>query len=122
MAMLLVPLAPGLMLTLAGVAERVKLAGAATVSAIVVLLVAAPAVPVTVIVEVPGAAVPEAINVSVVACVVATGLNAAVTPVGRPVAEKVTVPLNPACGATVIVLVPLPPSETARLAGDGAMV
>jgi hypothetical protein len=122
MAMLLVPLAPGMTLTLAGVAERVKLAGAATVIAIAVLLVAVPAVPVTLIVEVPGAAIPEAAIVSVVVCVVATGLNVAVTPVGRPVAEKVTVPLNPACGVTVMVLAPLPPSETVRLAGNGAIV
>jgi hypothetical protein len=48
-AMLLVPLVPGLNATLAGVAERVKLAGELIVRAMVALLVALPEVPVTVI-------------------------------------------------------------------------
>jgi hypothetical protein len=122
MVMVLVPLAPLLRLTLAGVAPTVKLAGAATVIAIVVLLMMFPEVPVTVTVEVPSAASPVALNVSVVVRVAAAGLKVAVTPEGRPLTEKVTVPLKPVCGATVMVVTPLPPCGTLRLAGDGAMV
>ena len=48
MATVVVPLAPALRLMLAGVAESVKLAGGATVMAIVALLVVAPDVPVMV--------------------------------------------------------------------------
>jgi hypothetical protein len=121
-AMLLVPLAPLLRLTLAGVAASVKLAGGATVIAIVVLLVMVPDVPVTVTVELPSAAPAVALNVSVVVRVAAAGLKVAVTPEGRPETEKVTMPLKPVCGATVMVLTPLPPWGTLRLAGDGAMV
>jgi hypothetical protein len=109
MAMALVTVAPALRLTLAGVAETVKLAGAATVIAIVVLLVMVPDSPVTVTMEVPSAAPAAAFNVSVVLRVAAAGLKVAVTPVGRPLTEKVTVPLKPVCGATVMVLAALPP-------------
>jgi hypothetical protein len=121
-AIVLAPLAPGLRLTLAGVAETVKLGGAVTVIVIVALLVAVPAAPVTVRVAVPGAALAATLNVSVLVRVVAAGLNVAVTPAGRPVTEKMTVPVKVVCGVTVIVLVPLPPCGTLRLAGDGAIV
>ena len=50
------------------------------------------------------------------------GLNVAVTPVGRPAIEKPTVPLKPVWGVTVIVLAPLPPIGTLRVAGDAAIV
>ncbi len=122
-AIVLAPLAPGVRLTLAGVAERVKLGGAAIVSEIVALLLIVPDVPVTVTVEVPGAAVAVAFSVSVVVrAAVDAGLNVAVTPAGRPVAENVTVPLKLPCGVTLKVLVPLPPCKILRLAGDGAIV
>ncbi len=120
--MLLAPLPPGARLTLAGVAESVKLAGTGTVIAMTVLLVVAPEVPVTVMVEVPGAALAEARNVSVVMRVVVAGLNVAETPVGRPATEKVTGPLKLPCGVTVMVLAPLPPCGIVRLAGDGVIV
>ena len=45
-------------------------------------------------------------------------LNAAVTPVGRPDAINATVPVNPAVGVMVMVLVPLDPSAMDKLAGD----
>ncbi len=65
MAMLLAPLAPGLMLTLAGVAEIVKLGGATMVSAMVALLTAVPDVPVMVTVETPAAAELAEVKVNV---------------------------------------------------------
>jgi hypothetical protein len=73
-------------------------------------------------VELPSAAPAVALNVSVVVRVAAAGLKVAVTPEGRPETEKVTMPLKPVCGATVMVLTPLPPWGTLRLAGDGAML
>ena len=39
------------------------------------------------------------------------GLKLAVTPLGRPEAEKVTFPLNPLAGLTVMPLVALPPGR-----------
>jgi hypothetical protein len=122
-AMVLVPLAPAARLTLAGAAESVKLAGAATVRAMVVLLATDPDVPVTLTVETPGVAVAATLNVSVVLRVaVVAGLNVAVTPAGNPVAEKAMVPLKVPCGVTAMVLAPLPPGRTLRLAGDAARV
>jgi hypothetical protein len=122
MVMAPAPLAPGATLKLGGVAERVKPGGPITVIAIVALPMAAPAVPVTVTVDVPGAALVAALNVSVLVRVVDAGLNVAVTPAGSPVRERVTVPLNPFCGTTVMVLAPLPPWGTSSLAGDVVIV
>jgi hypothetical protein len=122
MAMVLEPLAPGVRLKLAGVAESVKLAGAATVSATVALLIVAPDVPMTVRAKVPGAALVAAVSVKVLVLAADAGLNAAVTPLGRPLTEKETVPLNVPCGVTVMALVPLAPGKRLRLAGDAVMV
>jgi len=63
-------------------------------------------------VEVPGAAVLLAVNVSVLGLVLVAGfgLNDAVTPAGRPDdAARVTFPVNPFVGVTVMVLFPLVP-------------
>ena len=65
MAILLATLAPGLTLTLAGVAEIVKLGGATMVSAMVALLTAVPDVPLTVTVETPTAAELAEVKVNV---------------------------------------------------------
>ena len=73
----------------------------------VVLFVIVPAVPVMVIVRSPMLAVPLAVRVSVLVLLVLLGLNDAVTPLGSPEADKLTLLLNPLCGVTVIVLVPL---------------
>ena len=54
--------------------------------------------------------------------VVAAGLNAAETPAGKPLMESVTVPLNPFCGPTVMVLARLAPCGMPRLAGDAVRV
>jgi len=88
----------------------------------VVALDKLPAVPVTVTVTVPIAAVLLAVNVRALVLAVLLGLKAAVTPLGRPEADKLTLPLKPLCGATVIVLVPLAPCTIAKLAGDAERV
>jgi hypothetical protein len=111
MVMVVVPLAPPLaMLTADGEAERLKLCTKAlTVRLMVVLAVKLPDVPVMVTVTVPAVAVPLAVNVSVLVLVAGFGLNPAVTPVGKPLAARVTLPLNPSTAVIVIVLVPLLP-------------
>jgi hypothetical protein len=50
------------------------------------------------------------------------GLRLALPPVGAPDALRLTVPLNPFCGLTVIVLVPLFPCVTVALVGDADRV
>ena len=72
----------------------------------VVVAVKFPEVPVTVIVTVPVAGVALAVSVSVLVLVAGLGLNAAVTPLGKPDADKVTLPVKPLAGVIVIVLVP----------------
>ncbi len=100
------------------------LAVAVTVRLIVVVCVVDPETPVMVIVDVPVVAVPLAVKVSVDVPLVAmdAGLNAAVTPLGRPDADSVTVPVNPDSAPTVIVLVPVPPCATLTLVGEAAML
>src|SRR5260370_23770605 len=90
-----------------------------TVSAIVAEWVKLPDFPVIVTVAVPVVAVLLAVSVSVLVVAVAgLGLKDAMTPLGRPEAEKVTLLLKPFCGVTVIVLVPLAPCAMLRLVGD----
>ena len=55
---------------------------------------------------VPVVAVALAESVSVLVVVVLVGLNEAVTPLGSPDADKLTLPLKPFCGFTVMVVVP----------------
>jgi hypothetical protein len=65
---------------------------------------------VIVTVDVPVVAVLLAVNVSVLVEVAGLGLNAAVTPLGTPVADKLTLLAKPFDGVMIIVLVPaLPP-------------
>lgn len=73
--------------------------------------------PVTVTVAVPVVAVALAAKVNVLVVVAGLGLKLAVTPVGRPDADRVTFPLKPLIGLTVIVLVPLLPCTTLKLVG-----
>ena len=93
-------------------------AAALTVRLTEVVCVKLPEVPVTVTVPVPVVAVPLAVNVSVLVLVAGFGLKLAVTPLGRPDAERFTPPVNPFDGVIVIVLVPLPPWVTVRLLGE----
>jgi len=81
-----------------------------------------PEVPLTVTVAVPVVAVLLAVSVNVVVLAVLAGLKDAVTPVGNPVADKLTLPVKPFCGVTVMVLVPLPPCIIVRLFGDAERV
>src|SRR5215472_5115885 len=82
----LMALAPCVTVKLLGEAERVKFGGGFTVRESVVALAKLPAVPVMV-----------------------PGLNDAVTPAGKPEADKLTVPLKPLSALIVMVLVPLAP-------------
>jgi len=79
------------------------------VSERVAVLVKAPDVPVMVTVDVPVVTVALEVSVNVLVPVVLLGLKEAVTPLGRPEADKLMLPLKPFCGVTVIVLVPLLP-------------
>jgi len=88
----------------------------------VLVLVNPPDVPVTVTVTVPVAAVLLAVRVNVLVLAVLLGLNAAVTPLGRPDADKLTLLLKPFCGATVMVLGPLAPCAIVKLFGDADRV
>lgn len=83
-----------------------------------VVWVSVPEVPVTVIVLVPVVAVLLAVNVSTLLEVVGLTPNDAVTPLGRPEAERLTDPVKPFWSVTVIVLVPLVPCFTVKLDGE----
>ncbi len=116
----LVPLAPCVMVKLPGEAESVKFGVGTgfTVRETVVVLVKLPEVPVMVAVAVPVVAVLLVVSVKVLVLVVLLGLKDALTPLGRPEADKLTLPLKPFCGVTVIVLVPLAPCVMVKLPGD----
>ena len=93
-----------------------------TVRVIVVVLIKVPDVPVTVTVPCPVVAVLLAASVKVLVAVAGFGLKDAVTPLGRPDADKLTLPLKPFRGVSVIVLVPLPPCVMVKLLGDAETV
>jgi hypothetical protein len=125
MVIVLVPLLPGFTVNEAGEALIVKfgVAGAFTVRVRVVFAVKLPEVPVMVTVTFPVVAVLLAVSVRVLVVVVLVGLNTAVTPLGRPDAARLTLPLNPFRSFTVIVLVPAaPPWMIVRLLGESDSV
>lgn len=107
--MVLEPLDPCATVRLVGEAESVKFGGGLMVRESVVEFVKLPAVPVMVTVTAPVVAVAVAVSVSVLVPVVLVGLKDAVTPAGKPAADRLTLPLNPLSGLTVMVLVPLAP-------------
>ena len=74
-------------------------------------------VPVMVTVAGPVVAVLLAVRVRVLVPVVLAGLNSAVTPLGKPVAARVTLPVKPPEGFTVIVLGILLPCTTVSVLG-----
>ena len=82
---------------------------ATTVSATVVECDKLPSTPVIVTVDAPTAAADVAVKVTTLEPVVGFVPKAAVTPVGRPDALRVTAALNPLIGATVTVLVLVEP-------------
>ena len=112
--MVLVGFDPGGKVMAAGFTEIVKFGSAVTMRLRLVLSVVEPLVPVTVTVAVPTAAIAVAVKVSVLPAdpVTEVGLKAAVTPAGRPVALKVTVPVKPLKGETVTLLVAVVPCMT----------
>ena len=87
----------------------VKLPAAVTVSAMVVDDVSEPEVPVMVTVEVPVVAVLLAVKVTTLVPVVGLVPKVAVTPVGRPEAVSVTLPLKLFRSVTVMVSVAVLP-------------
>src|SRR5437899_10962962 len=89
-----------------------------TVREMVVVFVKLPDEPVTVTVTVPVVAMLPADSVNVLVLAVLLGLNDAVTPLGRPDADKLTLPLKPCCGVTVMVLVPVVPRAIVKLMGE----
>lgn len=121
---MLVPLLPWVMVTEAGEALMVKFGVPLgfTVRARVVDACRLPEVPVMVTVAVPVAAEALAVRVNVLVEVVGLGLKFAVTPLGRPDAARVTLPVNPPTSVTVMVLVPLPPWVIVRLLGESERV
>jgi hypothetical protein len=64
---------------------------------------------VIVTVDVPVAAVTPTVSVKELVVVAEGGLKEAVTPLGNPDADKLTLPLKPFSGVTVMVLEPLNP-------------
>jgi hypothetical protein len=67
-------------------------------------------------------AVPVTVSVNTLDPVAGFVANAAVTPLGRPEAASVTLPVNPFAPVTLIVSVPLPPCTTESVAAVGASV
>ena len=89
-----------------------------TVRLTVVVCFRLPDVPVMVTVAVPVLARMFAFSVSVLLLVVLAGLNEAVTPLGRPEAVRLTLPVKPPCGVTVMVVVVLEPRPSDTLTGE----
>ena len=77
-----------------------------------------PETPLIVTVTVPVAAVLLAVRVSMLVDVAGFVPKVAVTPVGRPEAERMTLPVKPLTGMTVIVVLPEPPCVIATVVGD----
>ena len=106
------------MLRLPGDAETVNVPVGLTARFKLVWFVMVPDEPVTVIVNVPTAAAALVVSVNVLALSVLLGLNDALTPLGRPEIDKLTVPVNPFSGVTVIAAVPLAPWVSVRMFGE----
>jgi hypothetical protein len=125
MVIVLVPLLPCFTVREAGEAPMVKfgVVAALTLRASVVVATRLPEVPVMVTVAVPVVAVALAVRVSTLVPVVGFVPNTAVTPLGKPDAARVTLPLNPFTSVTVMVLVPpAPPWVIVKLLGESESV
>jgi hypothetical protein len=81
-----------------------------------------PETPVMVTVLVPVVAELLAVNVSVLVPVAGFGLNAAVTPLPKPLAHKVTLPAKPLVGWMVMVVVPCDDRVMVKLVGEADSV
>jgi len=113
----LVSLVPCTSVKLLGLAESAKVGDGLTVNAIEVVSLRLPDVPVTVTVAAPVVAVALAVRVNNVEELLGFGLNAAVTPAGKPEAEKLTVPLKPFAGVIEMVLLAVVPCTMVALVG-----
>jgi len=120
--MAVVPSLPRATFKLDGDAERLKFGAAVTAREIVVEALKLPDVPVTVTSNVPVTATVLALSCSVLIPVVLGGLNDAVTPLGKPEADKLTLSLKPLSGVTLMVLEPLLPWATLSKLGDAKSV
>jgi hypothetical protein len=78
-----------------------------------VVWVRLPEMPVTVTTAGPTVALLDAVSVKVLVLVVLEGLKDAVTPAGRPLADKLAAPENPPMSVRATVLMPLAPWTTA---------
>lgn len=87
-----------------------------------VVAVTEPEVPVIVTVAAPVVAVLLAVRVRTLVPVVGLVPNAAVTPLGKPDAARVTLPVKPPTSVTVMVSVALLPRVTDRVVAEGASV
>ena len=103
---------------LVGESEIVKSACAFTVSLTVVECAKVPLVPLMVTVAVPVAAVALAVKVRTLVEVVGFVPKVAVTPEGKPDADRLTLPVKPPEGVTEIVVFPLLPWTTVTLDGE----
>src|SRR6266403_6172636 len=101
--------------------ESVGRGGGVTVRVMVVVRVKVPDVPVMVAVTVPTVAALLAASVIVLVVVAGLGLNDAVTPLGRPAADKLTLPLKPFSGVTVMVATPAAPCTIVKPLGEAEM-
>lgn len=119
-----VPLAPCTIDKADAEGFSVKLPAAAevTVSAMVVDADSEPEAPVIVTVDVPTAAAELAAKATTLDPVVGLVANAAVTPVGNPLAARVTLPANGLTSATEIVSVPLAPCAIDKVGAEGFSV
>lgn len=102
--------------------DSVKLGAAVTTSAIVVDAVVVPEVPEMITVELPVVAVPLAANVTMLVPVAGLVPNVAETPLGKPEAARVTLPVNPPTSVTARVSVALEPGATETEVAEGARV
>lgn len=105
-----------------GAMVKLPVDAALTVNAIVVVSVSVPEVPVMVTVEVPAVAELLAVNVTTLLPVVGLVPKAAVTPVGKPEAASVTLPLKLFTSVTVTVSVAVLPAVTDSVLDEGARV
>lgn len=105
---------------------KVPAVAAVTVSETVAVCVMPPPVPVMVMVEVPAAAVEATVRVSVdepdPGAAMDAGLKLAVTPVGRPDADRAIAELNPPETAVVIDELPVLPWTTETEVGEAVSV
>jgi hypothetical protein len=101
-------------------AAVLALARERTFTGICAFTVSAPDVPVMIAVAFPTAAVLLAVSVRTLPVEEVLGFQAAATPVGSPLIEKLTLPLNPRTGITATDVVAVAPGKIFMLPGTAA--